>query len=232
MLSQVLCVAFDAVGTLIFPDSPVAEVYAGIGKKYGSELSETEVAGRFREAFHAVYSDMMTPTDELLERFQWREIVHRVFRFDEAERTENCFEELFEHFGQASSWKCFPDVEETLNQLSSRNLQLIAASNFDRRLHNICDGIPELGRLDLRVISSEVGIRKPAEGFYRILCERVDREPKQILMVGDDWNNDAIGAMESGLQSVYLNRTRRPIDRNLRMVKTIHSLTELLELLP
>lgn len=232
MFSQVLCVAFDAVGTLIYPDPPVAEVYARIGRTYGSELSETEVGERFREAFLAVYSDKMTPTNELMERFQWREIVHRVFRFHEAEKTENCFEELFEHFGQASSWRCYPDVEETLRELESRSLQLVLASNFDRRAHRICDGLAELAPLKTRVVSSEVGVHKPARGFYRALLEQTGLVPERVLMVGDDWNNDVIGAMESGLKVLYLDRTFAPSNQRIQIAKTIHSLTELLELLP
>ena len=231
MFSQILCVAFDAVGTLIYPDPPVAEVYARIGRKYGSELSETEVGDRFREAFHKMYSGR-TATDEGLERWKWRMIVNLVFRFHEAEKTENCFEELFEHFGQASSWRCYPDVEATLSELESRSLQLVLASNFDRRAHSICEGLAELAPLKTRVVSSEVGVHKPARGFYRALLEQTGLVPERVLMVGDDWNNDVIGAMESGLKVVYLDRSLAPSNQRIQIAKTIHSLTELLELLP
>ena len=130
MLSQVLCVAFDAVGTLIYPDPPVAEVYARVGRKYGSRLSEEEIRTRFREAFRAVYSGSLTPTDELLERSRWREIVLGVFKFHDLKKTEDCFEELFAHFAKPEAWRCYPDVGETLSELAARGYAVGARVEF------------------------------------------------------------------------------------------------------
>ncbi len=232
MMSQVLCVAFDAVGTLIYPDPPVAEVYARVGKKYGSRLSEQEIRKRFRDAFRAVYSGSLTPTDELMERFCWREIVLRVFDFRDLKKTEDCFEELFDHFAKPDAWRSYTDVGETLNQLAQRGLQLVLASNFDRRVHPIFDGHAELAPLKTRIISSEVGFHKPAPDYYRALVERAGVAPPEMLMVGDDWENDIIGAMESGLEAVYLDRSPKASEKKRRIAKTITSLTELLDLLP
>src|SRR5687768_3369207 len=106
MLSHVCCVAFDAVGTLIYPDPGVAEVYARVGRKYGSRLREEQVRVKFREAFR-VEHEREWGTSEEWERLRWRLIVQRVFGFEDI---EPCFEELFAHFGRAESWKCFPDV--------------------------------------------------------------------------------------------------------------------------
>ena len=49
--ATIAAVVFDAVGTLIEPAPPAAEVYAAVGRKYGSRLSVPEVAPRFRAAF-------------------------------------------------------------------------------------------------------------------------------------------------------------------------------------
>ena len=234
MLSQVLCVAFDAVGTLIYPHPPVAEIYARVGRKYGSRLSEEEISTRFREAFREVYSGdwLTTPTDEILERALWKEIVLRVFHFRDLKKTEACFEELFEHFAQAEAWRCYPDVDEPLRRLAERGLQLVLASNFDRRVHAICEGHAELAPLQTRIISSEVGFHKPAAGFYRALAKQAGAAPREILMVGDDWENDIIGAMEFGLKVVYLDRSPQASEKPFRIAKTIPSLMELLDLLP
>jgi putative hydrolase of the HAD superfamily len=45
-------VLFDAVGTLLFPDPPVAAVYHTAGQRFGSDFCRDEVALRLRAAMH------------------------------------------------------------------------------------------------------------------------------------------------------------------------------------
>lgn len=228
MLAQVVCIAFDAVGTLIYPDPPVAEVYARVGTKYGVPLSPSDVRERFWDAFRQEYENLST-TSESEERLRWRRIVERVFGLQDS---EPCFEELFEHFGQAGSWRCFPDVEETLSVLAERGLELVLASNFDSRLHAICEGHPALQNLGTRIISSEVGSFKPHTAFYEALLNQTGFVAQEVLMVGDDWKNDVVGAAEMGLQTVYLNRKSEPPMSDGENVVTISSLAELPGMLP
>jgi putative hydrolase of the HAD superfamily len=227
MLSHVSCIAFDAVGTLIYPDPPVAEVYARVGREHGSLFPVDEVRGRFREAFRAE-CDGATSTNEEEERQRWRRIVQRVFAL---EKPEPCFEELFAHFGRAESWRCFPDVAETLRRLSERGYDLALASNFDRRLHAICDGHRELGRFSARVISSEVGMFKPHAGFFEALCEQTGRQKHEVLMVGDDWTNDISGPLAIGMPAVFLDRSQTATLTRKDNVPVISSLLGLLDLL-
>jgi putative hydrolase of the HAD superfamily len=228
MLSQVLCIAFDAVGTLISPDPPVAEVYARVGRKHGSALSEEEVRERFREAFRIEHLGIAT-TSEFDEHHRWRRIVQRVFGLAEIEL---CFQELFDHFGRPESWRCFPEVAGTLGELSGRGYDLVLASNFDFRLHAICDGHPELACFSSRVISSEVGWFKPRAEFYRGMLETSGFQKHEVLMVGDDWQNDTVGAMEFGIKAIHVDRGQaEPVTRKDN-VTVISSLRVLLDLLP
>jgi putative hydrolase of the HAD superfamily len=206
----------------------VAEVYARVGRKYGSEWAEPELKKRFLWAFRWHYQQADT-TNEAEERHRWRRIVEDVFAM---ENIQSCFEELFAHFGLASSWRCFPDVPGTLGELSSRGYDLVLASNFDRRLHVICKGHPELACFSHRVISSEVGWFKPHVEFYRALLEQTGYQTHEILMVGDDWWNDTLGAMEFGIQAIHVDREQtEPVSRK-NNVTVISSLKVLLDLLP
>jgi putative hydrolase of the HAD superfamily len=228
MLSRISCVAFDAVGTLIFPDPPVAEVYARVGRTHGSPLSEQQVRVRFREAFCAEFGGKTT-TSEPEERAAWRRIVESIFELDDI---EPCFEELFAHFGRAESWRCFPDVAETVQQLSKRGYRLAVASNFDRRLHAICDGHAELRGFSARVISSEIGYFKPCSAFFHALLEQVNCQRHEVLMVGDDWQNDISGPLNIGMPAVFLDRAPMEAISAKDGVPVISSLLGLLELLP
>jgi putative hydrolase of the HAD superfamily len=228
MLPRVSCIAFDAVGTLIYPDPPVAEVYARVGREHGSVFSVDEVRVRFREAFRAE-CEGATGTNEDEERLRWRRIVQRVFAL---EKVESCFEELFAHFGRAESWRCFPDVGETLHGLSKRGYDLVLASNFDRRLHAICDGHAELRGFSARVISSEVGMFKPHAGFFVALLDQTGCQKDEVLMVGDDWTNDISGPLDIGMPVVFLDRSQTAALTRKDGVPVISSLLGLLDLLP
>ncbi|MBW3540484.1 MAG: HAD family hydrolase [Planctomycetes bacterium] len=207
---SIRCIAFDAVGTLIEPHPPVAVAYAHVGRRYGSRLSEPEIADRFRAAFAAhqrptgdVRGFSERPT-EAEEREWWRNVVRQVI--DDARDPEACFEDLFAHFASPHAWRCFPDVAAGLRRLKAAGRLLAVASNFDGRLNRLCDDLPELAPLDLRVISSEVGCRKPSPEFYASLVERAGCDASEVLMVGDDVANDVAAACDAGLHAVHLDR--------------------------
>lgn len=199
-------VAFDAVGTLIHPEPGVAEAYHAAAARHGSRLSADEIGGRFRR----VYSEFEElprdrfETSEEREMGKWREIVGRVI--PDLTDPEECFQDLFEWFSRPTSWRVYPDVAETLGRLSAMGLQVALASNFDRRLHRVCDGLPGLDTIRLRVVSSEVGWRKPSAAFYQALVRHTGADPSEIVMIGDSWLNDIAGAREAGLQALWLDR--------------------------
>ena len=49
-IKSIKAVAFDAVGTLIYPTPTVTESYYLFGKKHGSSLTRNEVKRRFKKA--------------------------------------------------------------------------------------------------------------------------------------------------------------------------------------
>lgn len=217
--AAIRCVAIDAVGTLIEAEPPVVDAYVEIGRRHGSELARDQVASRLAEAFACcIETDMAKgrnglKTSEELERARWRWIVGEVFACLGGDGTvDRCFDELFEHFGKASAWRCYDDVEETIARIQDRGLDIVIASNFDHRLHAVCLGWPPLQRARAVVVSSEVGWRKPGALFFDALVAACGCRAGEVLMVGDDPVNDVQGAIEAGLQAVWLDRERKPTD--------------------
>ena len=221
-------VVFDAVGTLIFATPGVAAAYHEIGQRHGSQLSQTDVSERFRSAIrnsetldlHGGGSDI---TSEEIEETRWRRIVSEVL--PDVISPDVCFEDLFRHFGESSSWACFDDVEVTIGNLTSGGLQLAMASNFDARLHSVCDGLSEMASVSHRVVSSEVGFRKPSRSFYDALLSQIGASPDEVLMVGDDLANDVRGAEAAGIQAILIDRAAS--SEIAADVTTVKSLLEL-----
>lgn len=188
-------VAFDAVGTLIRANPSVASVYQFIGHRYGCQMGLAEIQMRFQESF--AKRQLEEQTSETKEYTYWKEIVSEVIgAVDEAEA---CFKELYEHFARPESWELIPNSAETIETLQRWRIRVAVASNFDHRLRSVMAGHSGLSEIQTCVISSEIGWRKPSPQFYEALCQLSDCRPEEILMVGDDLQNDVIAAREAGL---------------------------------
>jgi putative hydrolase of the HAD superfamily len=222
---------FDAVGTLIQPDPPVPVAYQSIAARYGSQATAREVGDRFRAAFRQSELRAFDENEDgnhgstwrssdAIEVARWQWIVEQVV--PDVNDLEECFRELWDHFAKPSSWVCFHDVETTLSALSQAGFRLAIASNFDSRLHAVCDGHPALKPVERRFVSSETRFRKPAPEFYAAMRSSCDCPAEQILMIGDDLAHDVAGPVAAGMHSVLLDRRATHSESN-----SINSLEEL-----
>jgi len=208
--ADVRWVLFDAVGTLIYADPPVADVYADAGRRFGSRLDARQIALQFRQALAAELGptgDLRRPTtNEANELARWRRIVAAVFPDVTPAAADSLFDSLWQHFAQPTSWRPFLDVEPALRQLQQRGLQLGIASNFDGRLLEIAAKMPELATCEQVFVSSDVGYSKPDPRFFAAVAAQLAAPLSQILLVGDDGLADVQGARAAGWQAVYLDR--------------------------
>jgi putative hydrolase of the HAD superfamily len=201
---------FDAVGTLLHPEPAAPEVYAEVGRRHGSRIDVDLIATRFRQAFlleEECDRRNAWRTSEAREIERWRHIVAAVL--DDIRDAEACFQELFDHFSRPGSWRCDPDTEAVLRELSGRGYELGMASNYDHRLRTVVAGLPALAPIGRLVISAEVGWRKPAVGFFNAVCQPAGWSGEQLLYVGDDPANDYDGARAAGVNAVLLDPDNR-----------------------
>jgi putative hydrolase of the HAD superfamily len=204
-------IVLDAVGTLIEPEPSVARAYASAALRQGQVVEVSEVKRRFGRHFrNDEVDEQLGPmvTDESIEYRRWRRIVANVL--PDLPDIDRAFDELWDHFGRPEAWRCFPDVAPGLAMLRDSGFPVRVASNFDSRLRVVAAGLPELaGFVETLVISSEVGYRKPHAKFYIAACTSLGLRPDRVLCVGDDPENDVLGAERAGLRSIFLDRDGR-----------------------
>lgn len=221
-------IVLDAVGTLIKPTPCVADAYTEAADRQGVILDRDDVRRRFQRTFRddAIRADRgIHSTDDATERRRWREIVAQVL--PEIPDPQRAFDELWDHFGRPESWRCFPDAVPALRAFHEAGIEVCIGSNFDARLRRVVSGLPELAAMvDGLVVSSEVGYRKPHGAFFEAVSERLDLPPERILSVGDDLENDVLGAIRAGLSAVYLDRGAEPAE-DVTRVSTLTMVVEL-----
>ncbi len=248
-LSQVRAVLFDAVGTLITPEPAVAAVYHAAGQRYGSSLSREDIARRFSAAFRGAREPQNLPpvdarfdtyrvpkrdpawtTNEPREREAWRFIVANVF--PDVEQAQNAlFHDLWEHFAIAENWRTYDEVADVWDELRGCGFRVGVASNFDKRLANICRALSPLSRCRDVFWSAQLGARKPDERFFRAIGEHFGLPPSQLLLVGDDFENDYWGARSAGWHALLLKRDGKTVPAQLPRTHVIGSLREVRPLL-
>lgn len=226
-------ILFDAAGTLFTSVRPVGESYALLAKRYGMEVSGTEIARRFRSCFSSAPPLIFPGTtgDKIkgLERSWWRELVRRIFEpFGPFVHFEEYFSELFGYFSKADAWLLYDDTIETLSTLRKKGLILGVISNFDSRLFGILDGLGIASHFDSILISSQVGYAKPAAEIYQAALSLHRLNPEEAMFVGDSPGTDIAGATSAGLEAVLLDPSAT---RGRDSVTRIRSLKEILILI-
>lgn len=215
-------VFFDAVGTVLFPAVPAAQVYANAARRHGLSADPAEIGPRLWAHFRveeAADRNRNWQTSEVREQQRWRNIVYAAI--DGA--TEDVFQELFDHFSRPTSWVVPPAAAECIARLHARGVTLGMGSNYDSRLASVVDGTPALRPLrDRLVISSLVGVRKPGKAFFDAVTRAAGCDPADITFVGDDIENDYEGATAAGMRAVLLDEN----GKHERVVNRVRSLAE------
>ena len=106
------------------------------------------------------------------------------------------------YYNQRNRVPLFDDALASLEFLSGR-FPLVALSNGNADIHRI--GIGSFFKSSLSATS--FGFAKPDVRIFQAAADSVSLQPGQMLHVGDDATMDVLGAINSGMQAVWLNRS-------------------------
>jgi len=201
-------VTFDAAGTLIRLIKPPGETYAESAHTFGYQLDPERLQIAFRAAWKRLAPPQETPgpsPDD--DRAWWEELVRRTMQ--EAgyriEPFDAYFDDVYATFARPGIWELFPGIPAILAELNRLKIRLGVISNFDRRLYPVLGHLGILEAFENIIISSEVGISKPAARIFLEAARRFQVEPAEILHVGDDADLDEKGAFSAGCKSFLID---------------------------
>ncbi|KAJ8770351.1 hypothetical protein K2173_014962 [Erythroxylum novogranatense] len=184
----------DAVGTLVVPSQPMAQIYRQIGEKYGVEYSEDEILNRYRRAYEQPWgqSRLRYVNDG---RPFWQYIVSSSTGCSDSQY----FEELYDYYTTEKAWHlCDPDAEKVFKSLRKAGVKLAVVSNFDTRLRPLLRALKCDHWFDAVAVSAEVAAEKPNPTIFLKACELLGVNPEDALHIGDDRRNDIWGARDAG----------------------------------
>jgi putative hydrolase of the HAD superfamily len=209
-------VFFDAANTLLYPFPSVGAIYAEVACRYGVQTTETAVHSAFRRAWNDTL--MLAQRDPVRygvgepdgRRF-WHTLVHATFaQIAVPDDFEIFFDELYWLFAQPTVWRLFPDGLPVLQHLRQQGYIVGIISNWDIRLHNLLQGLNLMPYLHHVSISAVVGWEKPHGAIFQHATQAVGILPSRALHVGDSLQADVQGAVQAGLQPLWLQRQGTP----------------------
>ncbi|HEY6325145.1 MAG TPA: HAD family hydrolase [Candidatus Cybelea sp.] len=124
-----------------------------------------------------------------------------------------------------------PGVAETLGSLRERGIAMAVLTNgwnpMQRRKAE------RAGFRETVLVSSEIGVQKPAARAFEILLDALKTSPGETWYVGDDPQGDVAGAAAAGLQTVWIDWERKTYPAGVPPPRhAIVRFEELLELVP
>ena len=234
---------FDLYGTLVDIDTDESNPYLWEKMAFfmcmqGACYAADELETQFRQKI----------TESKLMQIKQGTLFHNI-SFEEVEaKFEQVIPMLYQEKGvtidlkQAKDWavmmrtlsmkrlQLFDGAKETLLQLKENGKNIYLLSNAQRLFTE-----PEMRMLgiydlfDAIFYSSDIGVKKPSRHFYHALMDKHNLIPDQTVMVGNDWEADAWGAANYGIDSIYIHTSQSsPITGNLpsncKQIPTIQQL--------
>ncbi len=96
----------------------------------------------------------------------------------------------------------FPHTHETLDYLKKEGYRMHIITNGFKEVQHIKLSQSKLTNyFDLILCSEEVGVNKPAPGIFNHALQSTGAKATDSVMIGDDFEVDVLGAVQSGLQT-------------------------------
>ncbi len=103
-------------------------------------------------------------------------------------------------------YRPYPEAIRTLKALRAEGYRTGVVSNFSHRLPQVLAELGLAPHLDTVTYSFDVGAEKPHPRIFKAALARAGALPERVLMVGDSYEADYLGARHAGLHALLLCR--------------------------
>lgn len=216
---------FDLGGTLLYPDYPFVKFeFLKHGKNLDEEtfLRAISIAGKRLDSF--MKTTITTDSSRapiyakyILEECGW------------TEKPEDFVENIIvPRHKEVNFWNyLLPGTNELLEVLKTR-CRIAIISNSDGRAEKKAIQYGLINNLEFVIDSFIEGVEKPDPEIFLIATNRMGLKPEKCMYVGDIFSIDAVGAKNTGMIPVWIDRTK---EQEIEGVITIYSIFELKELM-
>lgn len=216
-------------GTLLKVHPSVGGVYASHAHSHGFQGSADALDQQFRIAWKKTggLESLGNQTGPDIEHKFWYDLVFNVFEpFGGLTDFDDFFERVYNAFLSPEHWRVFEDVHQSklFNKLRSRGITLGVVSNWDSRLTKILENTGLAHHFDFILASAEVGSAKPDHKIFSEALRKSEVGPGEACHIGDEPQSDFLGAQNSGIDAILVDRKGRYGDEFSPTVSTFMDL--------
>ena len=81
------------------------------------------------------------------------------------------------------------------------------------------------------VLSEEVGCQKPNPRIFEEALRMNGLQAEDVVMIGDSWNSDIQGAINAGIDQIWIRKSQDPLPEGQSATSLVQSLSEVMEIL-
>lgn len=123
-----------------------------------------------------------------------------------------------------------PDAEYVVRTLATKYPLVIVSNGFIEVQYRKIDSSGLRDCFSHIVLSEEVGAQKPNPKIYEQALRLCGCRPEEVLMIGDSWTSDIQGAINAGIDQLWL-MSSHVADPNLPSTYKVAHLTDVLPML-
>jgi putative hydrolase of the HAD superfamily len=123
----------------------------------------------------------------------------------------------FQHLGAMVNWplvKVVPGIEDALKVLQP-DYRLVIATNAVMSTAEQVRAALARANLDVYFANIwtalELGVAKPEPAYYDIVLRECGCAPEELVMVGDTFSTDVLGAKLAGMRAIWYNAAGKPV---------------------
>ncbi len=195
-------VLLDAEGTLVHIHPSVGQVYARVLAEEGLKLDPDLLDARIREIwprYRGLFRKGISPQGC---RRLWARIFEEVMApWLNGEPRKPLFEKIYRAFAQPENFRLASGAREALQYLRERSLTVAVLSNWDERLPQLLSSLGLRDYFACIFVACETGVGKPHPQAFHRACKVLGVAPGETLMVGNDPEDDYLGALRAGLRA-------------------------------
>ena len=81
------------------------------------------------------------------------------------------------------------------------------------------------------VLSEEVGCQKPNPRIFEEALRMNGLQAEDVVMLGDSWNSDIQGAINAGIDQIWIRKSKDPLPEGQHATYIVNTLSEVMEIL-
>jgi FMN phosphatase YigB (HAD superfamily) len=80
-------------------------------------------------------------------------------------------------------------------------------------------------------LSEEVGCQKPNPRIFEEALRMNGLQAEDVVMIGDSWNSDIQGAINAGIDQIWIRKSKDPIPVEQSATYYVNTLDEIMDIL-